>query len=115
MDKTLPTSNVNLSPFEQWRSAHFCILYYKPPNPCPAKYNLTEAGVINVDPTDAAEYCQQNGCGDYTKSVVLNCIHHVKRNYIFANKATVKQINDTINQVCSSYVANPPNISGSVT
>ena len=50
---------------------------------------------MNVTATDKDVFCESGGCGEHTKAV-LTCIHLVKRDYKFANKATVHDLNFTI-------------------
>ncbi|XP_021297252.1 uncharacterized protein LOC110426358 [Herrania umbratica] len=68
---------------------------------CSDKYTLTEAGWMNVTTADTEEFCKPGGCGEHTMAV-LTCIHLVKRDYKFANKATVQDLNFTITQGCDS-------------
>ncbi|KAI6670886.1 hypothetical protein NL676_005771 [Syzygium grande] len=65
---------------------------------CGAKgLNLT--GIIHVTGSEVTDYC--NGCAQWTKDV-LTCIHLVKRDFWFANNATVELINNTISQGCDT-------------
>ncbi|KAM7499466.1 hypothetical protein LguiA_023880 [Lonicera macranthoides] len=92
-----PTGNVNLSPFQQWRSAYECLQNIS--NRCPEKYRLTEEGWMHLNQTDTAEYCKAGGCLEHTRAVLL-CIHEVKRDYKFIDKTTVPQLNNTITLGC---------------
>ncbi|XWS74471.1 hypothetical protein CRYUN_Cryun01aG0000900 [Craigia yunnanensis] len=94
---TDPTGNVNLSPFQQWESAYECLQNIS--QSCSVKYTLTEAGWMNVTMADKADFCKSGGCGEHTKAV-LTCIHLVKRDYKFTNKATVQDLNFTIINGC---------------
>ncbi|KAK8629044.1 hypothetical protein V6N13_077901 [Hibiscus sabdariffa] len=96
---TDPTGNVNLSPFQQWESAYECL--QNKSHSCSDEYTLTEAGWMNVTSDDTAEFCKSGGCGEHTKAV-LTCIHHVKRDYKFINKATTWDLNYTITHGCNS-------------
>ncbi|KAL3719867.1 hypothetical protein ACJRO7_004796 [Eucalyptus globulus] len=91
-----PLQNVNLSPFWQWRSAYECL--QNTSSKCVGK-NLDMTGNIQVTGSELTDYC--NGCKPWTIDV-LNCIHSVKRDFWFSNNATIKQINDSINQGCST-------------
>ncbi|EOY20198.1 Uncharacterized protein TCM_045574 [Theobroma cacao] len=94
---TDPTGNVNLSPFQQWKSAYECL--QNKSTSCSDKYILTEAGWMNITTADTDEFCKPGGCGEHTMAV-LTCIHLVKRDYKFANKATVQDLIVTITQGC---------------
>ncbi|KAL5758985.1 hypothetical protein ACOSP7_021596 [Xanthoceras sorbifolium] len=97
-EKWEPRKYVNLSPFREWRSAYECIL--NETNPCQAKYKLNMTGVVDVPQEEVAEYCGA-GCAEHVK-VVLQCIHDVKRDFWFGNKAPVKFINESITTGCST-------------
>ncbi|CAK9182339.1 unnamed protein product [Ilex paraguariensis] len=75
---------------------------------CPIKYVLTEEGWLNVTHGDGEEFCKA-GCADHTRTV-LTCIHLVKRDYWFANKATVKELYETINRGCNTSIAHRPTL-----
>ncbi|XXG86032.1 hypothetical protein AAC387_Pa11g1015 [Persea americana] len=96
---TDPTRNVNLSPFDQWRSAYECLQDIS--SNCPGNYTLTERGWVNLKWRDTIPYCNITGCADHSRAV-LECISLVKRDFKFENGATVKDINDTINEGCRS-------------
>ncbi|KAL0297997.1 UNVERIFIED_CONTAM: hypothetical protein Sangu_3167000 [Sesamum angustifolium] len=67
---------------------------------CPEKYWLTDSGWLNVSHDDGVGFCAEGGCAEHTRAVLL-CIHHVKRDYSFTNHASVKDLNDTINNGCA--------------
>ncbi|KAI3434246.1 uncharacterized protein J3R85_006707 [Psidium guajava] len=91
-----PLKNVNLSPFWQWRSAYECL---KNTSATCGVHELNMTGIIQVTgSSQVAEYC--NGCAQWTRDVVLTCIHLVKRDFWFMNKATIEQINDAISRGC---------------
>ncbi|KAJ8553040.1 hypothetical protein K7X08_020433 [Anisodus acutangulus] len=98
-NRKYPTGNVNLAPFEQWRSAYFCLLNTSPV--CSKNHTLTMSGWLNVTHDEGKIFCQKGGCADYTIGV-LGCIRHVKRDFWFANKAKVQHIYDTIDIGCYS-------------
>ncbi|ESR45297.1 hypothetical protein KPL70_021445 [Citrus sinensis] len=91
--------NVNLSPFRAWRSAYECLFYGA--NPCSAKDKLTMDGAINVPVEETKDYCREGGCGEHIQNV-LKCIHLVKRDFWFANKAPVKFLQDAISTGCNT-------------
>ncbi|KAK1572050.1 hypothetical protein Q3G72_026857 [Acer saccharum] len=93
---TDPTGNVNLSPFEQWRSASECLQNIS--TSCPDKYTLNETGWLNVTAADKDSFCS-SGCAQHTYAV-LTCIHLVKRDYKFINKATVQDLRNHIAYGC---------------
>ncbi|CAN4102149.1 unnamed protein product [Withania somnifera] len=97
-DRTHPTKNVNLAPFQQWRSAYFCLLNTS--TVC-KNHTLTMSGWLNVTYDEGKKFCVEGDCADHTKGV-LNCIRHVKPDFWFANKATVKDIYDTIHVGCNT-------------
>ncbi|XP_048140148.1 uncharacterized protein LOC125316254 [Rhodamnia argentea] len=91
-----PLTNVNLSPFWQWRSAYECL--QNTSGTCSAQ-ELNMSGIIQVTgSSQVAKYC--NGCAHWTRDV-LACIRSVKRDFWFMNNATVKLINDTISSGCA--------------
>ncbi|XP_056176147.1 uncharacterized protein LOC115670561 [Syzygium oleosum] len=91
-----PLKNVNLSPFQQWISAYECL---NKTSPTCAANGLNLTGIIHVTGSEVTDYC--NGCAQWTKDV-LTCIHLVKRDFWFANNATVKLINETISHGCAT-------------
>ncbi|KAL4190025.1 hypothetical protein AMTRI_Chr08g168400 [Amborella trichopoda] len=91
-----PTANANLSPFQQWRSAYDCL--QNTSNLCPGIYELTEGGWVNVSRNQTDDYCK-NGCFDHTKWVIT-CVYYCKRDYVFRNGATIKDINYTVANGC---------------
>ncbi|KAJ4720258.1 Glycine-rich protein family [Melia azedarach] len=93
-----PTGNVNLSPFQKWRSAYECL--QKISDSCPEKYKLTDAGWLNVTDGDAESFCN-GGCAEITKTV-LTCIDQVKPDYKFVNMATLQDVKDFITKGCAS-------------
>ncbi|OMO89963.1 hypothetical protein COLO4_19482 [Corchorus olitorius] len=98
---TDPTRNVNLSPFQQWISAYECL--QNKSQSCfinSTDYTLTEKGWLNVTGPDGAGFCKPGGCKDHTEAV-LTCIHEVKRDYMFQNKATLWDLNFTIHDGCT--------------
>lgn len=69
---------------------------------CPKqKYILNEKGWLNVSHEDGEEFCKRGGCADHTRAV-LECVYDVKRDYWFANKATIQHLNETINIGCNT-------------
>ncbi|CAL5322835.1 unnamed protein product [Camellia sinensis] len=63
-----------------------------------SEYWVTEAGWINVTQADGEVYCT-GGCSEHTQAV-LKCIHLVKHDYMFVNKASVQDLNQTITNGC---------------
>ncbi|KAL0460374.1 UNVERIFIED_CONTAM: hypothetical protein Slati_0664600 [Sesamum latifolium] len=76
------------------------VLFFQTSRRCPEKYWLTDSGWLNVSYDDGVGFCSAGGCADHTRAVLL-CIHHVKRDYWFRNHASVKDLNDTINNGCA--------------
>ncbi|CAB4312335.1 unnamed protein product [Prunus armeniaca] len=106
-NKTAPTHNVNLSPFEGWMSAFYC-MNKTVPVPCSPKGQLTFSGIVDVAPSEKGDYCSdKTGCSKHALGV-LECIHLVKRDFWFHNNATVDVLNRTIIDGC----ANKDNNSG---
>ncbi|XP_051142715.1 uncharacterized protein LOC127259425 [Andrographis paniculata] len=97
-NKTYPTANNNLSPIQAWRSAEYCL--QNTSTKCWDKYTLTDSGWLNVTHEDGHWFCTE-GCAEHT-GWVLDCLFHVKKDYWFANKATLRDITDTINLGCNS-------------
>ncbi|RZC89022.1 hypothetical protein C5167_030716 [Papaver somniferum] len=65
---------------------------------CAANNRLTQTGLINVPPEQTDDYC--NGpCLAETK-LVLNCIDNMLSNFLFYNKATVRDIRSSLRTGC---------------
>ncbi|OMO82999.1 hypothetical protein CCACVL1_11614 [Corchorus capsularis] len=103
-NKTDIPHHVTLSPFWGWRSAAECLLTYqiRSEGVCTGKKVLTLSGAIVVEESEAKEYCNPGGCGDRTKDV-LDCIHSVKRDFHFTNKAKLNVVSDAINNGCTNF------------
>ncbi|XAR66050.1 hypothetical protein NMG60_11012101 [Bertholletia excelsa] len=86
------TGNVNLSPFEGYRSVHVRLLNLSRQVP------IDRQGWINVTWNDTDNYSKEE-CADHTRAV-LTCIHHMKHEYRFISKATVQDLNQTITLGC---------------
>ncbi|XP_057476153.1 uncharacterized protein LOC130764100 [Actinidia eriantha] len=93
-----PTGNLNLSPFDKYRSIYECMLNTS--TSCADKYQLTEEGWLNVTRVDTESYCI-GGCAKHTQAVLM-CIHLVKQDYKFISKASVQDLNETINLGCEN-------------
>jgi hypothetical protein len=61
---------------------------------------LKDKGVVNVLANEVEDCCKPEGCRDHTLAV-LKCIYDVKRDFWFANNATVKVLNETIISGCA--------------
>jgi hypothetical protein len=61
---------------------------------------LKDKGVVNVLANEVEDCCKSEGCRDHTFAV-LKCIYDVKRDFWFANNATVKVLNETIISGCA--------------
>ncbi|XP_021909802.1 uncharacterized protein LOC110823673 [Carica papaya] len=97
-NKTEPRINPNLGPVWGWRSAYECILNVS--RHCTKEgYALTLSGLIDVNTSEAADFCG-GGCAEHTRDV-LKCIHDVKRDFWFGNRATVDVLFDAIDAGCS--------------
>lgn len=68
---------------------------------CTGNEVLTLAGKIDVVESETEKYCEEKGCGDWTKNV-LDCIRSVKRDFRFANNAKVDIIYNAITDGCKS-------------
>ncbi|CAI0382440.1 unnamed protein product [Linum tenue] len=97
-----PLTNVNLSPFCEWRSAYDCMQNFS--KSCEGKDVLTLAGVVDVNDTEVGEYCKEGGCWKHTTDV-LYCISLVKRDFWFSNKATVSALTNAIHSGCQSMTS----------
>ncbi|MCL7044531.1 hypothetical protein MKW94_030538 [Papaver nudicaule] len=65
---------------------------------CAENNRLTETGLINVPPEQTEDYC--NGpCLAETK-LVLNCIDNMLSNFLFYNRATVRDIRSSLRTGC---------------
>ncbi|XP_037497231.1 uncharacterized protein LOC110010149 [Jatropha curcas] len=95
-----PLGNVNLSPFSQMRSAWECMQNFS--EACTSSKDVLKLeGVVNVSKAEVPEYCKSGGCGEHTKHV-LTCVFYVKRDFTFANGATVHNITGTIERGCTT-------------
>ncbi|XP_050374220.1 uncharacterized protein LOC126791783 [Argentina anserina] len=65
---------------------------------CQASYRLSESGELNVPKEKADEFC--NGACLTETHLVLNCVDHILNNFIFYNKATIRDVRDTIHAGC---------------
>ncbi|KAJ6976076.1 hypothetical protein NC653_031795 [Populus alba x Populus x berolinensis] len=68
---------------------------------CSANYKIKLSGAVVVSQSEVVEYCKPGGCVEHVY-YVLKCIHYVKRDFWFANKATVLDINRTNSQACAA-------------
>ncbi|EOY34715.1 hypothetical protein QUC31_018300 [Theobroma cacao] len=100
-NKTDIPKHVNLSPIWGWISAAECLLKYQQTSGCKGKQVLTLTGVINVDVSEFNDYCKTNGCRGRTEDV-LDCIHSVKRDFRFTNKAGVMFVRNAITEGCTN-------------
>ncbi|KAJ4848403.1 hypothetical protein Tsubulata_032772, partial [Turnera subulata] len=66
---------------------------------CEEAYRLTENGNLNVPPEYVDPYCS-GPCLTET-NLVLNCIENIMTNFVFYNRATIKDIKSTIKAGCS--------------
>lgn len=82
------------------------MLIFQTSSSCQEKYTLNSWGWLNVSHGDGPKFCEAGGCGDHTR-VVLLCLYEVKKDYKFANNATIQDLNDTINSGCNSPQGNP--------
>ncbi|KAM7262784.1 hypothetical protein ACFE04_000467 [Oxalis oulophora] len=105
-NKTDPLQNVNLAPYWQWRSAYECmqLQYNWTANTCSEKDIISIKGIVDVPQEEITNYCQPDGCKAYIMKT-LQCIRGVKRNFWFANNATVQVLNETIIHGCGNGIA----------
>ncbi|XP_031253268.1 uncharacterized protein LOC116111215 [Pistacia vera] len=66
---------------------------------CDEAYRLNESGILNV-PFEATDSFCRGPCLAETH-YVLNCVDRVLSNFIFSNKATVRDIRTAVNMGCS--------------
>ncbi|MED6217177.1 hypothetical protein PIB30_015295 [Stylosanthes scabra] len=102
-NKINPRANVNLSPFESWRSAYFCIMnnYSKD---CAPHNTLTFSGKLYVSQDEIGNYCD-GGCKDHTLAL-LKCAHEVKRKgFLFENGASLLYVYNKIDAACNQHSA----------
>lgn len=67
---------------------------------CEESCRLSESGELNVKPEDTEVFCT-GPCLSETH-MVLSCIEGIMSNFEFFNKATIKDIQDTIHAACGS-------------
>lgn len=65
---------------------------------CEESYRLTDSGDLNVPKDKTDEYC--NGACLTETNLVLNCVDHILANFIFYNKATIRDVRDTVHAGC---------------
>ncbi|CAI8585180.1 unnamed protein product [Vicia faba] len=94
-----PRRNVNLSPFESWRSAYFCLMNQS--NACNHKTNyiITLNGTLNVQDSEINEFCT-SGCYDHTL-LIFKCIQDVNRDFYFATKAPYSFVKNVTMNACN--------------
>ncbi|KAJ6885125.1 hypothetical protein NC652_031968 [Populus alba x Populus x berolinensis] len=68
---------------------------------CSANYKIKLSGAVVVSQSEVVEYCKPGGRVEHVY-YVLKCIHYVKRDFWFANKATVLDLNRTNSQACAT-------------
>nr|GEU66081.1 retrovirus-related Pol polyprotein from transposon TNT 1-94 [Tanacetum cinerariifolium] len=66
---------------------------------CEESYRLTQSGNLNVPPDYTDQFC--GGACLKETDLVLNCISDVLSNFLFYNRATVRDVKDTIKAGCS--------------
>ncbi|KAF9607249.1 hypothetical protein IFM89_033456 [Coptis chinensis] len=66
---------------------------------CDESYRLTQSGNINVSPQETDQFC--NGPCLAESNHVLNCIRDIFSNFCFYNRATIRDIRDTLKAGCS--------------
>ncbi|KAL9139959.1 hypothetical protein ABFS82_14G005200 [Erythranthe guttata] len=66
---------------------------------CDEEHRLTQNGELNVPPEYADEYC--NGACLTETYLVLDCIDDVIKYFVFYNKATLRDVRETIKCGCS--------------
>ncbi|TKY56611.1 hypothetical protein E2542_SST21056 [Spatholobus suberectus] len=100
-NRTEPRRNVNLTPFESWRSAYFCLLNTS--SNCLSKgYTLALDGVLNVKDSEIKDFC--NGGCYYHTLAVLSCIEDVKRDFYFGTKQPVSFVENATKNACASQL-----------
>ncbi|PON72863.1 hypothetical protein PanWU01x14_063320 [Parasponia andersonii] len=102
---TEPTTNVNFSENQKWRSVYFCLKNKAPNGPCQPKDVLTPVGNLSVSRLELDEYCKPGNCADHIRNNVLKCIFLVMRSHdeiVFRNNATLRVVNDTITHGCAT-------------
>lgn len=65
---------------------------------CKESYRLTESGNLNVPHDYTDQYC--NGPCLTETHLVLDCIEGILYHFVFYNKATIKDVRDTIKAGC---------------
>ncbi|KAI3459235.1 hypothetical protein Pfo_015898 [Paulownia fortunei] len=66
---------------------------------CDEAYRLTENGELNVPPEYTDQYC--NGPCLTETHLVLDCINGILKHFVFYNRATLKDVRETIESGCS--------------
>ncbi|AES99001.1 hypothetical protein MtrunA17_Chr5g0432791 [Medicago truncatula] len=95
-----PRRHVNLSPFDSWRSAYYCMMNHS--NTCNLKsnnYTININGTLNVQDSDIHDFCT-GGCYDHTL-LVFKCIQDVKRDFHFATKAHISFVKNITMNACN--------------
>lgn len=68
-------------------------------NGCNEAYRLNQIGNINVPIAATNEFCQ-GPCLSETKQL-LNCVDSMFSNFVFYNKASIRQVRKVIDEGCS--------------
>ncbi|GFP85271.1 hypothetical protein PHJA_000670800 [Phtheirospermum japonicum] len=66
---------------------------------CEEAYRLTQKGELNVPPEYAEQYC--NGPCERETQLVLDCIDGILKYFVFYNKATLRDVRETVEDGCS--------------
>ncbi|XP_019174573.1 PREDICTED: uncharacterized protein LOC109170082 [Ipomoea nil] len=66
---------------------------------CEEAYRLSQAGELHVPPEYTDQFC--NGACLKETYLVLNCVGSILSRFVFYNKATIKDVKDTVKEACS--------------
>ncbi|XP_024197338.2 uncharacterized protein LOC112200534 isoform X2 [Rosa chinensis] len=67
---------------------------------CEQSFRLNESGDLKVPKDKTDEFC--NGACLTETHLVLNCVDHILANFVFYNKATIRDVRDTVQAGCGS-------------
>ncbi|KAL1370276.1 hypothetical protein HN51_000564 [Arachis hypogaea] len=102
-NKTEPRRNANLSPFESWRSAYFCIMNNHS-EACAQHNTLTFNGTVFVNQNEIVDYCI-GGCAQHTLDVI-RCVRDVKpHGFTFETGASLSFVQNAIQTACIQHTA----------
>ena len=78
--------------------SYFVLVEFQIYSSCEESYRLSQSGNLNVPPEKTDVFCE-GPCLSET-NLVLNCLDNIFSNFIFYNRATIKDVKDTVEAAC---------------